>query len=349
MTRFKQFQLPITSDAWACLSALRFFLASIVLLGHLNQFNPESPLVKLAFSLDGKSAVIGFLLVSGFSIAHSITVSPQHYYRRRFLRIYPLYFTAIALTIALTLLIGSPFQIPNRTYVASGWPTMLGNFGFLQGFFCVSIPYNGPVWTLSIEVALYIIAPLLLLLNRGTLLCFALVSLTAFALLNGLNTPWGMIKLWNGGSLLYGCSLLTLAWPWLLGFGLRRFGLGSLELLFVFIGILVVAHSDFCSGHLAWITYFISVATMLWGGLARCHPFIKNTLNYLGDISYPLYLFHIPTLLFVYWMLHWHNVVGLGLMAIGSAVAMEYIVDQWFKNRFVKPLLEKRLQRNDRQ
>lgn len=73
---------PLESSTWLTLSLLRFGLALIVAAGHIKLFYPftlsaTDPIRALA-SLNGQAAVVGFLLVSGFSIAHSISTEPSH-------------------------------------------------------------------------------------------------------------------------------------------------------------------------------------------------------------------------------------------------------------------------------
>src|SRR6516225_10531904 len=81
---------------WQGLALLRFFLAWVVLSGHLQVFATRpAPWVGVFAEFDGKAAVIGFLLVSGYSIAASLERSGRGFYRRRFLRIYPPYLAAL--------------------------------------------------------------------------------------------------------------------------------------------------------------------------------------------------------------------------------------------------------------
>src|SRR3954447_15185767 len=65
-------------DSWKILGGLRFALAMIVLFGHLVRFVPDQgPINKgllLFGGLGAAAAVFCFLVISGYSIAHSITV-----------------------------------------------------------------------------------------------------------------------------------------------------------------------------------------------------------------------------------------------------------------------------------
>ena len=144
-------------STWAILAGLRFVLAAIVMLAHLHVFVPQPFAFGWVSALGAKAAVLAFLLISGVSIGNSYSLAPNGFLKRRFLRIYPLYFFAVVLAHVLTLTVGSPYQVPGQVLVAAGWKTDLANVFFLQDFFAIPIPYNGPLWSLSVEVFLAVV------------------------------------------------------------------------------------------------------------------------------------------------------------------------------------------------
>jgi peptidoglycan/LPS O-acetylase OafA/YrhL len=81
---------------------MRFLLASIVAVAHISDFEKSPFSMFCAASLDAKAAVVGFLVISGFSIAASLDRDPNGFYFRRFKRIYPIYFFAVLLGIRLS-------------------------------------------------------------------------------------------------------------------------------------------------------------------------------------------------------------------------------------------------------
>src|SRR4051812_3996977 len=72
-----------TESSWALLAGLRFFLAFIVFAGHLSWFADLGAILTGVSSFGGRPAVLGFLLISGLSIGHSIVSRPEGYFRRR--------------------------------------------------------------------------------------------------------------------------------------------------------------------------------------------------------------------------------------------------------------------------
>jgi peptidoglycan/LPS O-acetylase OafA/YrhL len=101
--------------------------------------------------LGGKAAVLGFLLISGISIGHSYYNSQSGFLKRRFLRVYPLYFFAVLFGVFTQYFLGSPYQLPNINMVAAGIGTSIGNFVLLQGIAVNTITNNGPLWSLGVE------------------------------------------------------------------------------------------------------------------------------------------------------------------------------------------------------
>jgi peptidoglycan/LPS O-acetylase OafA/YrhL len=152
------------------LDCLRLILAFIVVLFHV------SALTNLAaFSVLGKYcsphfAVRSFFVISGLLIYRSYTRSSsvRSYFEKRARRIYPAYFTVIVLA-AIGLCTLSTF--PAAPYFGLGfWKYLGANLMFLN-FLAPSLPgvftsnsmtvVNGALWTLKIEVAFYLLVPII--------------------------------------------------------------------------------------------------------------------------------------------------------------------------------------------
>lgn len=62
-----------SASQWATLSGLRFFLAMVVVLGHFVRFvGPDTINIFDSTDTSSRSAVWGFFVLSGFSIASSL-------------------------------------------------------------------------------------------------------------------------------------------------------------------------------------------------------------------------------------------------------------------------------------
>ena len=192
---------------------LRFVLAIIVLFGHLARFVPnEGPINQglLIFGgLGAVSAVFCFLVISGFSIAHSITVAPSRgYFRRRMIRIYPSYFLSILLALLPFLFTASPIRTVAGVFQMPQPGTIAGNLVLLQAFVVHPLDSNAPLWTLAIEVCCYLLAPLFVRAPRILLLAIIAISAIAYA-------AFPKLHLQFYSSLLFGLPLLFMIWAWL--------------------------------------------------------------------------------------------------------------------------------------
>jgi peptidoglycan/LPS O-acetylase OafA/YrhL len=269
---------------WILLGAVRFFLAFIVLAEHLAWYIPESDkLLKLA-NFSPVTAVLGFLVISGFSIAASYEVKQKGFYVRRLLRILPVYIFGIFFSVLVVKLYpgiivdGHTFEIPDITVI-------IGNLFFMQGLIVQSIEINPIVWTLSIEVFFYILTPFLNAKNKY-FIYFVIASSLLFA-------AQRYIGFHYFSQMLYGLNILYLGWAWLLGFWFYHHRDRAGAIFFTTsIGILAIAINGYFLSSFWTLTWITTCAALSYGHHIKL--FLPQFFKELGDISYPLYLLHIP-------------------------------------------------------
>jgi peptidoglycan/LPS O-acetylase OafA/YrhL len=117
-----------------------------------------------------------FFLLSGYCIhrrlAYQLAADPDvvinwcRFFIRRFLRIYPVYISALVLTA----LIDGIYLSQGGAIGSNGafsWSAFLSSILTLQGFFEPMFGTNTVFWTLSIEVHLYLFYPLIFSFNRN--------------------------------------------------------------------------------------------------------------------------------------------------------------------------------------
>src|SRR5580698_3409648 len=167
---------------WSLLALLRFFLAFIVASSHALYFEKSSFALFVA-SLGSKSAVVGFLLVSGFSIAASLSNGREGFYYRRFKRIYPVYICTVIAGIVLEFHYGA-FEAPFYEFTPTGIVSAVGSVLMLQTFLVKSISFNPVIWSLAVECSFYLISPFILARPVVTML-MCLVSLGFYLLPGG--------------------------------------------------------------------------------------------------------------------------------------------------------------------
>lgn len=295
-------------SAWAVLALLRFFLAMVVVLGHCSSFvGGRQDWTYIGLWLNQGSAVFGFFVLSGYSIAASLEGRPSGFYRRRFVRIWPLYLSCIAFGLLISLRIRHGLEWPMGAYLPPiSVTSVLASLLMLQGIMASSIPIVGQIWSLSPEWWHYMVAPLLRKLSTVTL--FALLA-ASFLMFMAIPTPQG------GGAerFSHGLALVTLSWLWVTGFIYRRFDRQP-------VGIaLLIIPSVFALffGHFTGLPLFVSIFTLLLSGEFKVPNILLRIYNFLGDVSFPLYLFHIPVMVLL---------VSLGVRATTPLVVASLLV-----------------------
>lgn len=285
------------TEVLSVLAGLRFFFAMWVLFAHTYNFSPASRAMPVP-SLSGLVAVLCFLVISGFSIRHSITKELAGYARRRFWRIFPVNVVSVTLAATAYIFLGpNLFDGYGTGYPAPSFWEWSGCYLLLQTFLPVAIPVLFPAWSLAIEIVYYSLAPILLRQRLRIVMGLAVAS-GAF----NLALPYTLSSyLFRETSLLHA---LAFFWAWLIGwmaYGLpkdQRFAIFSIA-----IG----------GGLILWFPPFYAldgvisvVSTLLaWAGTVlvvvyRAKLPIKGRLSavliYLGELSFPLYLIHYPVL-----------------------------------------------------
>lgn len=325
-----------TSSTWAILALTRFLLAFIVMVGngHLDKFTDVGGFFSVIREFGGKTAVMVFLMISGISVGYSFMKSKTGFLKRRFLRIYPLYFTAVLGTVLLQYYLGSPYLVKVTNYQAAGYLTSISNFLLLQGIASLTILYNSPLWSISVEVFLYLMLPLLHVLRLRYTYIIAFLSLVlyiAHSYLFSLD--------------LYGAQHIIYAWPFIVGFLItvkkQFWGVIPLLLMGAF-GIYYDFEMEFVSEKYGFIWFLITVSLVIYFMYVKLdlpnHVII--IFNYLGTISYPLYLFHIP-FYFILYHIGIREDYFLVSIAIILCIPTNYIFDVWLKKIFWKPLVAK--------
>jgi peptidoglycan/LPS O-acetylase OafA/YrhL len=260
-------------------------------LGHIG--------VRLFFVLSGY-LITGILLRFRSSIEarrSDAATALRRFYIRRFLRIFPPYYALLALMVV-TKLPG----VHNTLWWHAGYAS---NFLFaLQGSWTPWVTSH--FWSLAVEEQFYLVWPfLILLVPRSRLVAVVIAIIVSsplfrlIALLAGANdvalyvaTPASLDAL-GLGSLLALCADQPVAWRRLI-----RLGLISIPLTLITLGVLLVKDQPW----LNYLVYETGVALALaclvgktvegFGGLPG-RLLSLRPLQYVGKISYGIYLYHL--------------------------------------------------------
>ena len=328
-------------DKWSILAGVRFLLASVVAVNHLGAY---TSLGFLAFipKFGPFEAILGFLLISGYSISVSYTKQPDGFLGRRIQRLFPVYLAAIAATYVAGLIEGNPS------------PSVLSlavNALFLNQLF-TSTSFVVPAWSLSLEFWLYCLAPMLVRLSpaRTRLLIYA--SFAAYVIYTPLRS---LLNLPYYSGVGFGGNLLFLSFIWIAGLRLALVQ-GERATAMRDIRILLGGHILLATGiqfmyrakHHALpeffrhdlVGYAMQFATLVFVYLVFAHlviaprPDVRRSwlLRFLGDVSYPLYLLHAP----IYIILKKTGLVNplwYYLSAVGLSAAVYQAFDFYSRKR----------------
>ena len=296
---------------WSILAAVRFFLAFIVLNHHMPFFAANT--FSSVFGLfGGKAAVVGFLLISGYSVSASFQARRDGFLYRRFLRIYPAYFVIVALAIVLQHHVGAQ-QLNGLRVDPSDPVTVVGNLAMLQSYLVRRIDFDPPLWSLSIEFSFYLLLLFIDRVPRWCVVAATLLSLVFFLLPEELS-----------GNHLYQlamkANMVRYLWPFLIGVLLFRYSSVAGYALAGLVGSAALLVSPWTYESLSWLTFaIVTIATYVssrgWGKRSAF-------LEYLGDVSYPLYLLHFPLFIALFAILH----VTSGWVYIMAALAASAVV-----------------------
>lgn len=295
-------QKVIPEGRFAFVDALRGLAALVVVLfhamegGHIPNLEKVMPAwVKFALS-HGNQGVAIFFVLSGFVIAHSLytvhvtTPIAARFMARRSIRLDPPYWAAIVVAIAFGTV--SSIVVPGKTLFGLSSGQVLAHLFYLQDI--LGYPsLNTVFWTLCLEVQFYLLYVAMLLIARNDpdspRQGAAAPTILVVAAIASLLWPTGVVTspLWRGSflPLWHGFLVGALAyWSW------RNRSLVPVLLATIAILILFTKWNPFS------ITCAMT-AFALWG--VACSGSIKRALDwrwlqFLGAISYSLYLLHNP-------------------------------------------------------
>lgn len=288
------------TDQWSKLAALRFVLASIVAFNHLGEMMPLGFLSVIPM-LGTFEAILGFLLVSGYSIGVSYRKEPSQFLWRRVKRIYPVYVASLVL-MAIVLYTGRE-NIPS----AGEW---VANLMFMNQL-VVPNSIVGPAWSLSLEFWLYCLTPLLFARSDRTLKWLVLGSFLAFCAYTAGRTLFHWTY-YSGTS--FGLNLVLLAFIWLSGLRLARStdhgavmkSVVAMFVLYLLLSFAIQGGYRFKHGEMSQFFRIDLLPLLLRAGtLAAVVLLFRSILSrgtgrpsawmrMLGDVSFPLYMLHIP-------------------------------------------------------
>lgn len=344
------------------ITGLRFFLAVCVILFHVSEFCSKHDIPyynDLPIFNKGYEAVCMFFSLSGFLIIRQLyvekkalhTISLQNFFKRRSLRIFPLYFLILFYG-----LLHYNYILPKVGFTGD-YNT---NYNLTEGIFLsvffmpnvfASLYSPGGIieilWSIGVEEQFYLfIAPLLLLIPLKKHISFLLLSTiiffcTYFYLENNWLSKFGMLFFYFTSSGIISIVLLE-----------RNILLKSKIIGFVVILLFVLYFTTDV------FLYFLSKAnynllsmllfSLVIGSLS-CKPFLvlnNNLTTYFGKISYGIYVYHAIVLQFLgFFYLKFVVTMGINdfavivffnVLVLFITITISHLSYQYFEKFFMK-------------
>lgn len=311
-----------------------------------------------------------FFVLSGYCIHHrgahalaldkAARIDLKKFTLRRFMRIYPVYFTVLCITALVDAIVIADHHIVLDQTTDDSLAAFLASLLTLQGVVAPTFGNNGVFWTLSVEIHLYAAYPVLFYLSRrygpGKTLGFALAASIAYILVDdSLGIRQSLPSRYGIGPI-----FLSYWFTWAIGFYLAEVRVGRARLPAGFYAMaamsaaiyaLLFLYEKFGHQQIAGTFLYDSVTTVsiaiAFGGLVswavtphgerRLSGFAGRKLAKVGVFSYSLYAVHVPIL-----SLFKSTLVGAGfstttlvpfffgvLLSLVGAWFLFLVVEQW--------------------
>jgi len=374
------------------LDVLRGLGALIVVLYHWGHFfvrqtyAPERmPLYGLLkpFYLNGWEAVDLFFCLSGFvffwlytDAIHERRLAAAKFAILRFSRLYPLHLATLLFVAAGQLAIRAQFNhdfiyYENDLYHFILQLFLAGNWGFERGF-----SFNGPSWSVSVEVLLYAVFFLVCWLRLDRTACLVGFAVAGFLIhmlpglgpvevggglfcffIGGLSFRlfrWARAREFSGKFLLVAAALIAVAWFFLPFdhhrlFFYRHYAASPLPAFLTWHGHDAGAYAILLfSGNS--INLILFPLTLLVLALLESQGFISGRrLAFIGDLSYSSYLLHFPLQMVFYFVTRsagvpetWFYTAPSFLLYFGLLIPLS-LASHYYFERPVQSLLRRKL------
>jgi peptidoglycan/LPS O-acetylase OafA/YrhL len=305
------------------MDVLRSFAAVVILVWHYNHFfnnNPafvrtDQPLywLLMPFYEYGYWAVGGFWVISGFVFSHVYSgksVKASDFIAARFARLYPLHFITL-ITIGLLQMVSFNL-LGHYTMVAGNSGTdFVRHLFFIAGWgFTEAVNFNGPIWSVSVELAIYavffflarrifafglltsafIVVSMSLLLNEQSPINN--FHICAFFFFSGCILYYWLVKFRDSPIVLFAPAILSLA------------------TFTYYVGAGKLPHMPFFN-----VQFFLFPPIVLLVGWLDFSPSVQarlKPLKWFGDTTYSSYLWHFP--------IQVATLIGLSYFGIGTSI-----------------------------
>lgn len=332
---------------YSLLNLFRFLAAYLVVLHHFAyRIPPFDEGFLNNFIGNGHFAVTFFFVLSGFVMVISnqkttfINSSEKiRFWKKRAIRLLPLYYFAILLFILFQLGVNWPIK---------KLELILNLFGLQAWSLNAYAELNPPAWSLSVEFLFYFLTPFILLYLskiklRSSVILTGIIWFVTIVVFVMLMLSYGDEKLnFNFFPLIHISTFLIgiiTGKIWLKDRDQIKFNNNHRVLLLVIVATLVCTFNTtyFHGKHIALFAPMFAILIYLFTLFERSVniKLPSKTFNFLGDLSYPIYILHWPFIkYFHYYIGDGNNMEWLLKYSVGLiffCVIVNLTIDRYFK------------------
>lgn len=358
------------------LNGLRFIGAFTVILSHiefLKSLNGLPNLMEVPFyqNTNGHLGVILFFVLSGFLITYLLLdelkntskINIKHFYMRRILRIWPLYYLMILISLFLIPSLYAVLHFSTRVYSMNEmiyYLVFMPNVAKSMGYFIDGAVH---LWSIGVEEQFYLMWPFLIVLFRKYTLMLLILVLIGISLL-----PVGLGYI-NYNTSFFGSNdlLFNRLESFVIHFKINSMAIGGIIAYIVhkqktwlnwiksdfvevviFIGTFVLWFSGIILTSFSDEVYSILFSLIIFNCATKEKPIVnlENKLfNFLGKISYGLYVYHWLIILTIVHLLksitndYVDNFLWMNLVLYVGTIALTILISHLSFTYFEKPFL----------
>jgi peptidoglycan/LPS O-acetylase OafA/YrhL len=340
------------------LNGIRAFAAVAVLISHVMGDLSHFGLNYLGKSLNLASyGVTMFFTLSGFLITYLLLkekektekqlINIKHFYIRRVLRIWPLYF----IYLLVVLIVYSFFSIYYDKSQLFYYVFLLANVPLILK---QTLPYLGHLWSIAVEEQFYLFWPWFAKVRKEKLLKYSILLLITLLIMKysfffinykyAISIPLTTITVTRFYCMIIGCiaAILYYKKSKIVGYlSSLYFSIFSWAILFLALINKFQISSSLIDHEI------ISIITV---GIILTQIERKNYLidldsklfNFIGKISYGIYIYH-PLVIFIYVKSLgnfiediWYNYLIVFTLILGTTIVISYISYNFFEKKFIK-------------
>ena len=256
----------------------------------------------------GAAGVHFFWVISGFifaSVYFSKKVTGKEFFISRFARLYPLHFLTLMVILCLQI-ISSLFYGFFQIYEFNDVKHFVLNMFFMSSWgFESGVSYNGPIWSVSVEILVYLVFFMIQkrLFKYGILLPLLLcVSFLAISVLK----VFEIIGL-NPNIALCGFFFFTGSCIFHVNQVFKHILGGAFIFLIAILGISLTTYIVIYFLSPSYLIYVIPFLIMLLLNIENYNFNIFKKISWVGNLSYGIYLWHVPLQILIMLFLYQYN------------------------------------------